>query len=156
MRVLFLDFDGVLNSRSWFERNIQAIQESTTLLQRGEQELDPELVRRVSDLVVETNARVVISSTWRRLHSLEAINTMLVAAGWQAPPAISTTPRTQEGFRGHEVNLWLAEHPEVTRHVILDDDSDFLPEQPLVRTDHRDGIQPTGVQRAREILLGLA
>jgi hypothetical protein len=31
--------------------------------------------------------------------------------------------------RGHEVQYWLDEHPEVERYVILDDDNDFLPHQ---------------------------
>ncbi len=153
MRVLFLDFDGVLNSTEWFERNIQAIRESTSLLQRGEQELDPVLVERVSALVAETNTSVVISSTWRILHSLENINEMLLRRGWTAPPAIGVTDRTQTGFRGHEVNMWLAEHPQFTHHVILDDSTDFLPEQPLVRTNHRTGVQPWNISEAKDILL---
>jgi hypothetical protein len=31
--------------------------------------------------------------------------------------------------RGHEVEYWLDEHPEVEKYVIFDDDNDFLPHQ---------------------------
>ena len=32
-------------------------------------------------------------------------------------------------WRGHEIQLWLDEHPEVRRYAILDDDDDMLEHQ---------------------------
>ena len=43
--------------------------------------------------------------------------------------------------RGEEIAAWLAQHPNVTRFVILDDDKDMLDLLPhLVHCDNRQGV----------------
>jgi len=48
--------------------------------------------------------------------------------------------------------LWLKQHPQVTHHVCIDDDSDFLPEQNLVKTNGRDGISADNYHQALKFL----
>jgi Swiss Army Knife RNA repair-like protein len=46
--------------------------------------------------------------------------------------------------RGHEIQAWLNEHPEVERYAILDDDNDMLEHQMVnfFQTSCRTGITP--------------
>ncbi len=115
----------------------------------------------MSDFAIEMNAAVVVSSSWRILHPVEELREILQAAGWEAPPVIDITPRSQKGFRGDEVNAWLNDstkrHVElsepITHYVIFDDDSDFHPDQPFVHTSWEHGLQEAHLDLARGILL---
>ena len=152
MKLIFLDFDGVLNSRKWFNANLDAIQKQRTHLTRSLEQLDPAAVKLVSDFAVEMNADTVISSTWRRLFSLTEIQSLLIVRGWKARLPFSVTPKHDEGFRGTEIAAWLTKNHVPDSFVIFDDDSDFFPEQPLVKTTFEFGIQEAHIDLARGIL----
>jgi len=155
MRIIFLDFDGVLNSREFFIANRDLIRGATSFLQRGIAELNSESVRLMSDFAQEMNAGVVISSSWRTLHSLGEINEMLIQTGWQTRLPFSVTPRDKHGFRGNEIIDWLSDFGmvNVESFVIFDDDGDFHPSQPLIRTSWDFGLQQQHIDIARNILL---
>ena len=155
-RVIFLDFDGVLNSAEWMkgfqERNPNLFLHS---FERTLKELNPQQVQMMSKFAEEMDASVVISSSWRILHPLGELIAILTANGWGETPIIGMTPRVHSGFRGDEVNLWLAENTfrgKVENHVIFDDDGDFHPDQPLVQTDWEQGLQECHIEHARTIL----
>lgn len=154
-KICFLDVDGVLNSIEWIKNNHEAVKAATSFLQRSEKEMNPEAVKEISSLVERTNTSVVISSSWRRLHTLEEISLMLRNNGWTAPDPVDITPTLKHtSFRGDEILAWLANHPEVTTHVIFDDDGDFHPSQPLVRTSYQFGLTKAHIVTAEEILNG--
>ena len=44
--------------------------------------------------------------------------------------------------RGVEVQEWLDRHPAVEQYAIIDDDSDFLPNQWLFKTSFNEGLTP--------------
>lgn len=161
MKIVFLDFDGVLNSLEWSKRRYELGMEiPTSFMQRGVQELDNNAVKMVSDFVKEVGASVVVSSSWRILHSIEELRQIVAACGWDAPEFIDVTPRSQKGFRGDEVNTWLTDSTKrnieilepITHHVIFDDDGDFYPDQPLIKTSWELGIEQHHIARARQIL----
>lgn len=146
MKLIFLDFDGVLNSRA--------------NLYRG---LDPANVRQLNDLVQRSGAAVVISSTWRH-KGLSDCQGELLAAGFVGR-IIGCTPDLDRreggvwlGFdRGAEIAAWLADRGVglVESFVILDDAADMgelLPR--LVQTDTNVGLQPADVERALALLNG--
>lgn len=139
MRILFLDVDGVLNSRDFLRQSRDRACGANSHIERSLSQLDPTAVRLVSDFVDAQDLRVVISSSWRRLHTLTELNGLLTAAGWEAALPIDVTFELMSGHRGDEIALWLSEHSEVTNHVILDDDADFLESQHLVRTSMETG-----------------
>lgn len=59
--------------------------------------------------------------------------------------------------RGHEIQRWLSEHPEVTSFAILDDDTDMAHlYDRLVLTDCEDGLQAEHVERLVVLLTGAA
>jgi hypothetical protein len=123
LKVLFLDFDGVLNSSSTKER------------WRGFIGLEPKKIELVKKILTETDARVVISSTWRLNQDWKDA---LIEGGGKliVDRTVGITPQLPNGWRGDEIKSWLDEQFYksdffVDRYAILDDDTHILPEQRL-------------------------
>lgn len=143
MNLIFLDFDGVMNSIRTTISRITETKNYRSFMERHQQELDPVAVRLVGRLAEEVNAKVIISSSWRKIHSLDEINVMLDFHG--GPQAIDVTPSVPSGFRGDEVDLFLRQHPElfdpmVDKYVIFDDDRDFHQTQPFIHVNLANGF----------------
>lgn len=119
-RVLFLDIDGVLNSATWFAK-MQADALSRRPISHM---IDPDCVARLNQILDASGAEVVISSSWRIVHSLGEINAALKEKGFTGK-IIGKTP-TNGGSRGAEIQQWLTAHGRTAEDlVILDDDSDM-------------------------------
>jgi hypothetical protein len=151
MRIIFLDFDGVLNA------DMAEPDESRELWTASW--LDAAMVGRLARLVERTGARIVISSSWRQRRSQEELRALLAARGYVGD-VFDITPRHQrppEGerlVRAGEIAAWLAAHPEVTSFVILDDDEDFGPlAAQHVRIDAHVGLTDADVLRAHSVLV---
>lgn len=129
MKVLFLDIDGVCNSAAWVRQGNSPWNKT-----------DPAAVALVRRIIKETGCSVVLSSTWRLYPDSRA------AVRRQVCRYISMTKDMQAGAkwgaveRGLEVQEWLDRHPSVTEYAILDDNSDFLPNQWLFLTTWENGI----------------
>lgn len=134
MKILFLDIDGVCNSRLFATRQYKRTGKRMWL------DVDPELVYQVNRIIKETHCRVVLSSTWRLYPEAREVVKRDVC------DFIDVTKDMQRGAkrgvveRGVEVQEWLDRHPEVTQYAILDDDADFLPHQWLFKTTFALGI----------------
>lgn len=123
MKVLFLDIDGVVNCATTSQRH------------RGFIGIDPVMAFRVGKIVLDTGCEVVLSSSWRL--SPDARDEVAK----QVYKFIDVTPDLQgKTDRGCEITAWLEKHPEVTRHAILDDNTDFHADQPLFKTSWATGI----------------
>jgi hypothetical protein len=144
--ILFLDVDGVLNSEAIFASR-----------KHGPAPICPERCARLLRMVDDIGCRIVLSSSWRGIPSLER---KLRAAGilrrahkhWKTPHLLDA----DESRRGREIALWLSRHPEVTRYAIVDDESDILPEQMphFVKTSFKTGLLDKHVVRRTAILSG--
>jgi hypothetical protein len=144
MKVIFLDFDGVLNSRDWCQRNEHLLANQSLLMHR---DLDREAVGRVNRIVEATGAVVVVSSTWRLLNPLPVLKNILAAHGFTGE-VLDVTPRLSRR-RGHEIAAWLNSHGPVEGFVIIDDDSDMEHLlHKLVQTSWESGLQDEHVERA--------
>ena len=153
MKVIFLDFDGVITTYStkW---NISLRH-----------------VKRVKKICDETGAKLVISSSWRHENVQKTIdgiigktklcprNKMLY---WLIDNIYDITPwfsdKKYNGTgRGGEIQTWLDKHPEVDNYVIIDDETDMLDEQifNFVQTDWTFGIQDREVKLCIDILNGV-
>jgi len=109
MKCLFLDIDGVLNSRS------------TTNFKNNLWPIDPYMAFLAGKIQLDTGCKVVLSSSWRyHPDGVEAANKIVTL--------YDITPKLN-GSRGEEIAAWLKEHPEIDGYAILDDDSDMLIEQ---------------------------
>lgn len=163
-KVLFLDFDGVLNSWEW--RAEQQRRDGVSFqAEKHLDELDPKAVERVNQILERTGAEVVVSSTWRRLHRQSELRGFLGKAGFRGrmvgvTPHLTVSPYapTERAVqRGDEIRQWLdweAEHNEpVAAYAVLDDDSDMAGvEEFFVKTDHADGLQDGHVERCVALL----
>jgi hypothetical protein len=81
---------------------------------------------------------------------------ILVGAGMRHPcPVVDKTPGGG-GFRGNQIADWLESTGFEGRFVCLDDDSDFLPSQPLVQTENQLGLTAEHADRCIALLNGVA
>jgi hypothetical protein len=67
MKVLFLDFDGVLNSERWYDQlpPREANYFQLPYEERRARYIDPTCVDRVNHVIEQTGAAVVVTSSWR-------------------------------------------------------------------------------------------
>jgi hypothetical protein len=132
MKVIFLDIDGVLN-----------------VIGQGYDEYGQLFHKHFEDnlkwIIEQTNAKIVISSTWR-MSGLKIMREMWEKRGLAGDVIdITTISYNNNHNRGHEIQQWIDDN-NVTSYCIIDDDDDMLPSQlnNFVRTadnqDHPDSI----------------
>lgn len=165
MKVIFLDFDGVINSDEYmesssFKEETKDYPEPQLWLIEMHFHLDPKAIALINQLVKRTGAKVVASTTWRLLYTLEEMNNFLALRGAKFS-LIDITPRLDAGlsipiFRGDEINAFLYHTPlSVDQFVIIDDRDDMTDiKVHLVRTNPLIGITQEDVEKAVKILNG--
>ena len=132
-KVIFLDIDGVLN-------DAEPIQALPTRQSQWARLLDPERVSRLNDIIDATGAEVVLSSSWRQVHSLDDMQELLETRGFEGR-LVDETPVINE-TRGQQIQAWLARHGDDVGRYVAIDDSPFmspLPHERCVRTSGRRG-----------------
>jgi hypothetical protein len=140
--LIFLDFDGVLNR--------------TGVTRVGR--LEPSLVRTVAALADDTQADVVLSTSWRVVYDKTALAWLLDSMGLPAERVVGQTPDHGFSTRGAEIAAYLNRQNHRGRFVVLDDNDsrefDMGPVRPwLVQTDHYTGVTRVDAVRARQLLL---
>ena len=145
MRVIFLDFDGVL------------IPITAQYLKKRPAVICEPAMAQLNRIVEETGAEVVVSSSWRKLHSVERLGKLLEYWGFKGKVR-DKTPNMDK--RGLEIKSWLR-HQEVRNNlvesfVILDDEvSDMAPMTPFViKTEGQSGLIEENATEAIGILHG--
>lgn len=135
MKILFLDIDGVCNSRAYLYR-LRAKNKRATLWYG----IDPEAAKLVRCIVKKTDCKVVLSSTWRMYEDGKAQVRREVCYFIDCTKDLQAGSKRGHVPRGEEIDEWLSRHHSVKQYAILDDDSDFLPHQWLFKTSFNDGI----------------
>lgn len=129
-RVLFLDIDGVLNSKQ--SRDLAIF-------------LEPSRIQLLNNILEQTKCEVVISSTWRLKNGPLLLEELLTLAGYKGY-ILGYTPTIPNRERGSEIKEWLARHP-TEKFVILDDNDDMGNLFPyLVKTTFDEGLTETKAQ----------
>jgi hypothetical protein len=167
MKVIFLDFDGVLNplhymhmlGKMWRESNGQIKSQDEFGHLFFQQNIDA-----LNHILAKTNAKIVVSSTWR-LSGVKVLSDMFLTRGMKKAWCnfIDITPDnaqlTKSGLwlgdeRGYEIKAWLDKHHEVKSYVIIDDNSDMLEEQMqnFVKTNQWYGLTMEDAENAIKIL----
>ena len=143
MKVIFLDFDGVITiPPKWY--------------------INANKIKYIKRIVDETEAKIVVSSSWRMNTVGETIDKMIGRPKrcprnkilyWFIDNLYDVT-HTYRGLRVEEIKDYLNEHSDIENYVILDDDGDFLDEQlyHFVQTNYEDGITEVEATRAIKIL----
>lgn len=154
LRIVFLDIDGVLNSGPFIR------EQAETVGLWDAADIDVRKMALLNQILERTGAKVVISSSWRKIYPNDVLEQMLRKRGFAGEIVGHTDElwRTPEGkplFRGHEIDAWLNDDaPEpVEAFVILDDDSDMVHlTRWLVKTSFEEGLTQDHVERAVEML----
>ena len=149
MKVIFLDFDGVITiPPKWY--------------------LKADKIKYIKQIVDATEAKIVVSSSWRMKSVEETVEKIITRPkrcprnkmlNWLIDNFYDVTPwycdKKYNGTgRGGEIQTWLDEHPEVENYVIIDDDGDMLYKQlfHFVQTNFEDGITELETNWAIKIL----
>ncbi|WP_027207955.1 HAD domain-containing protein [Butyrivibrio fibrisolvens] len=161
--VIFLDVDGVLNSKFWDNEHQREISNGKYI--------DSEAVKLLGSLVKRTNAKIILHSGWRfwfdetmkplRTEADFLANTMkeagITIAG-VTPDLTTEEIRKTKKFslvKADEILLWLKDNPSAN-WVVLDDlelhNSEI--EKHQVKTDAEVGLTTKDVEKAITILLG--
>jgi hypothetical protein len=136
MKVIFLDIDGVLNC------------DKTPNPRKFPYIVDKKLLARFKKLLDRTGAKVVLSSSWR----CDPVG-VFAARHWGIP-FIDVCPDKPRSRRSSEVTAWLADHPDVTRFVVIDDEDDALDDLPLFQPSPKTGITMEIVKGVERYLKG--
>lgn len=133
-KVRFLDFDGVLNTKYW-DRN--------ATIDRYGYAFDPNAVANLKRILDETDADIVISSSWKSM-GLTNLRKMWydrklpgqiidITPDYLSEELLLNSDLNNDDIlynRGCEIKAWLSKHgDEVSNYVIIDDMDDILPEQ---------------------------
>ena len=138
MKVLFLDIDGVLNTKYWYTQ-----MDRNTPKDKYGYAFDPNSVANLKRSVEDTGAEIVISSSWKCM-GLSQMEDM-----WRdrnlPGRIIGITPNSVSDemllnadidsielfhIRGEEIKEWLMKHAKrVSSYAIIDDMDNMLPEQ---------------------------
>jgi hypothetical protein len=122
VKVIFLDIDGVLNSKKTPNpRELPYI-------------VDRRLLRIFLRMVTRARAKVVLISDWR--HDPAG----LFSARYWGVRYVDIVPYLPKRSRGEQIFLWLRKHPNVKRYVVTDDDDDQLDNLPLFQPSASEGI----------------
>lgn len=146
MKLIFLDIDGVMNS-------LQSMQDNKHLgIHRDIPTVDH--VNHLNYIIASTDARIVISSSWRVIHSSSSIDLILCLQGFKYPGYVISSTITHKYHRGDEIQDWLdMASNKIQRFVILDDCNDMLHlKQFLVQTDSNIGLTKQDADKAIKIL----
>jgi hypothetical protein len=147
MNIIFLDFDGVL----------QINRSRSKLYRPGSPTFDRESVSNLNLLIELTDAKIVVTSSWR-LDSDLPLQRLLEFEGVKGE-VVGQTPYLSLGYhgRGAEIYAFLREDNfPIEQFVILDDDieheiADHFPNS-LVRTDMASGFDESAFKKAIEVM----
>jgi hypothetical protein len=161
MKIVFLDIDGVLNSREFCKLTNPKDYSNLEIW------LDSNSISKLNDLIRQTDACVVLSSQWREYHELEDIQEALVKKGFgyklfdKIPEQFLINEKTLDtSSKQHEIFMWLLNAANdgftIDSFVILDDKQSHLIDlqEFLVLVNSEVGLTKKDTRKALQILKG--
>jgi len=127
MNILFLDYDGVVNVPMWDP----VAQEFTMNMPHHGAVNNRDAVQWVEAFCQIYNFQIVVISDWRLNSNWREclLHGGLMDSSLILDRTIHLPPTAANYGRGHEIQMWLDEHPDVENFLILDDDvSEMLPQ----------------------------
>ena len=156
VKIIFLDIDGVLTSDMYEESRLE---------KRDDNRIDLSRVKLLAELVNSTDAKIVLTSTWRvdwnKISLLcgdygKYLNQCLATYNlsiFDKTPFISYL-----GDRRKEILTWLAHHRRDVESFVILDDMDYgwevLNNRVVVTNPQGYGLEKEHVQKAIELLNG--
>lgn len=152
-QILFLDFDGVINSEEYAIARYQT--EKREYLIPGPDvhpDFDPYKIGLIDELLDSLpELRVCISSSWRIGAEIEEIKSYFPKS-LIASRIIGKTPYISGVQRGYEIQEWIKENP-VQKFAVLDDDNDMDDVRAnFVRTSWKTGVSYENIKEVKRLL----
>ena len=146
MKYIFLDIDGVLNNSKTVTRSPD-----------GYVGISDNLCKRLEKIIKTTNAKVVLTSSWKDCSSPQDLVYMRKRLKRHLALPVGQTSEKNPELRGTGIREYLKNHP-CDEYVILDDYSFNFDEEGLrehvVLTNEEKGLTNDDVERAIKILNG--
>lgn len=133
-KIIFLDIDGVLNSKNFFKKK----KRDGTLddFVYDCKEIDPQAVEYLNSVTRQTDAKFVISSSWRKTRTIQYMRKLFEAVGIEGYVLDmigeyyfrDENNATHALSRGQTIEMWLQNNKypwSYKAYVIIDDDSDM-------------------------------
>ena len=150
-RIIFLDFDGVLNTE--YYQGLLQFQGKQWQDEHGAF-FDPRAVRQLKRVIDTTGADIVVESSWKYL-GLEAMQELWRVRNLPGRVIDITPSLTGNASKGEGISAWLSEYvtPD-TRYVIIDDEYVVLDSQIpyFIWTNPYEGLTEDQANRAISIL----
>lgn len=149
MKVIFLDFDGVLNSRDY--RDIHGSSGAG---------IDKSKLPLLKKLIDSTGAKIVLSTSLRTYwdkdpnkcdHYGKIINETFAMFGLEV---YDKTPISDNGRREDEILQWIVDNLGIKNYVVIDDgflSANYINKH-FVQTSDAEGLQETHIDKAIKIL----
>lgn len=160
MKIIFLDIDGVLNSNRYedflLSHNECPFDEYGALF-------DPKCIRALDRLILTSEAKIVISSSWKdkriRKDAFSILKKMwknrnLPGEILDVTPTLTPNCLLREygitnttAWKGYEIDQWLRSSIQYHSYIIIDDEDIVLDYQRpfFIMTDGYDGLSDTDV-----------
>lgn len=148
MKIIMLDFDGVLNS-----------DETPDNL-----DFSKFAIQELNYLIAKTGAKIVVSSDWRKGRSVAELQSILELWGFVGEIIGKTQNlNTYAGWIGwetylklrvQEIEMYLSEHPEIITWIVIDDLPLLLDLEHFVRTNPEIGLTRENVEEVIRLLGG--
>ena len=139
-KIIFLDIDGVVHPLN--SKHLPALVNYQDLLRRTEEEdardtievlpgeFCPQQMTYLKSILTATQAKLVLSSTWRETdRGREAVHLQLAKHGISSALVIGCTPCLYQQWtcrRAHEIVQWLKNNSSTVSNFVILDDSDLM------------------------------
>lgn len=156
MKIIFLDFDGVINTPMWDDEGKRC-----RFYGSGDGKVnDFQAICWLNELCKRTSSKIVLSTSWKDYKSLNFLRELLYNSGLKRNvEIIGKTPmiRTEDCYKDRtiEIETYLIGHEadNVENYVILDDDEIFEPlVSHFVKCNTCYGFKEPEFQKALKIL----
>ncbi len=153
MKIIFLDIDGVVNTIFWDEEK-QKFRFSNPMDNKVS---NTTAVNILTGICRETNAKIVISSSWRKITD---VSECLYNSGLPRDiEIIGKTGSRNDGCRGKEITDWLKDNENlgIENYVVIDDEVNNITPYHLgkvIQTDSDSGLTAKSGFRVINILKG--
>ncbi len=149
MKIVFLDFDGVLNSEKYLHRC-------------GKEGLaiDPSKMVLLKQIIDAAGAAIVLTTSWREHwescdEKCDPIGRAINHIFHQFDLRIFDKTPSLRQSREEEIGAWLKAHAEIESFAVLDDrflDSELIRGHFVKTANYLDGLDETNVERVIELL----
>jgi len=142
MKIIFLDIDGVLNTRTTCTKSFL------------NHTFDAEPIRVLNEILKLTCTNIVISSTWRMGKNVQKLQNIFTKNNIIGDVVGLTPIINNNKGREEEIQKYLDDHSNITSFIIIDDDDFDLQKfhYCLIHINSDVGLEQKNIQQAVNIL----